>query len=384
MTTVLGLENLLAAHIDMVAGQRVALLACPSSVDGQLRGAIDLLHGHPAVKLAALFGPEHGIRGEAQAGAKVESGRDPVTGLPAHSLYGAAQSPTRDMLRDIDIIIIDLQEAGVRFYTFVATTLYVMWAAAGAGISVIVLDRPAPITGTRVEGPLLDPEYNSFVGPARLPIRYGMTIGELALMLNDDVGCDLAVIPLRNWRRELWYDQTGLPFAPSSPNLPSLDALTLYPGTCLIEGTNLSEGRGTTRPFEYIGAPWLDAERLCARLNGLGLAGARFRPVYFVPTFSKYAGQVCAGVHVYASERECFQPVAAALQLLQVIKRAYPAEFAWRPAWSEGAQLPIDLLWGGDGLRRQIDADAPVAELIEGWQAELDTFRRQREAYLLY
>ena len=384
MTTILGLENFLAAHTELVAGRRVALLACPSSVDRQLRSATDLLHGHPAVNLVALFGPEHGIRGEAQAGAKVENIIDPATSLPAHSLYGATQTPTADMLRDIDLVIIDLQDAGVRFYTFVATMLYVMRAAAAAGIGVIVLDRPAPITGARLEGPLLEPAYASFVGPARLPIRYGMTIGELALLLNAEVRCELTVIPLRNWRRELWYDQTGLPFVPSSPNLPTLDAVTLYPGACLIEGANLSEGRGTTRPFEYIGAPWLDAEALSARLNGLGLAGARFRPVYFVPTFSKYAGQVCAGVHVYASDREVFQPVAAMLQLLQMVKRAHPAEFAWRAAWSEGAHPPIDLLWGGDGLRRQIDADAPVAELIEGWGAELESFRQRRADYLLY
>ena len=188
----------------------------------------------------ALFGPEHGIRGDAQAGAKVASGRDPLTGLPVHSLYGKMQKPTSSMLQGIDTIIIDLQEAGVRFYTFVATTLYVMQAARDAGIGVIILDRPAPITGTRVEGPILDPAFASFVGPAALPIRYGMTLGELALMLNEEsIGCDLTVVPLEGWTREQWYDQTGLPFVPSSPNLPTLAAVTLYPGTCLVEGTKL-------------------------------------------------------------------------------------------------------------------------------------------------
>ena len=276
MTTILGLESFLESHTQLVAGKRVGLLACPSSVDRHLRSGTDLLHRHPAVNLVALFGPEHGIRGDAQAGAKVESAIDPLTKLPVHSLYGKTQNPTADMLHDIDTIIIDLQDAGVRFYTFVATTLYVMQAAAESGKRVIILDRPAPINGTRVEGPLLDPDYGSFVGPAPLPIRYGMTIGELALLLNDDtVGCDLHVIPLDNWTREMWYDHTQLPFIPSSPNLPSLDAATLYPGTCLIEGTNLSEGRGTTRPFEYIGAPWIKAEELTNQLNGLELAGVQ-------------------------------------------------------------------------------------------------------------
>ncbi len=384
MAVELGLEVFLESHTKMLAGKRVALLACPSSVDRRLRGSIELLHGHPAVNLVALFGPEHGIRGNAQAGDKVESGIDSVTGLPAYSLYGATQTPSAEMLRDIDVILIDLQGAGVRFYTFVATALNVMRAAAGAGIGVIILDRPAPITGTRVEGPLLDMEYASFVGPARLPIRYGMTLGEVASMLNADIGCDLEVIRMRGWGREMWHDETGLPFLPSSPNLPTLDSVTLYPGTCLIEGSNLSEGRGTTRPFEYIGAPWIRADLLCERLTGLGLAGALFRPVHFAPVFGKHRGRVCAGVQVYVSDRESFQPVEMALHLLQSVKREYPDDFAWRGPWQERAHPPIDLLWGSDELRRQIDADQPVADLTASWQRDLGSFLRKRAEHLLY
>lgn len=385
MTTKLGLEIFLEAGINLVAGKRVGLVACPSSVDRQLRSSIDILHRHPAINLVALFGPEHGIRGDAQAGAKVDSGIDPLTRLPVRSLYGKTQKPTKDMLRDIDTIIIDLQEAGVRFYTFVATTLYVMQAAAEAGISVIILDRPAPINGTSVEGPVLDMGHASFVGPAALPIRYGMTIGELALLLNDDsVGCDLHVMPLGNWTRDLWYDQTELPFVPSSPNLPTLDAVALYPGACLIEGTNLSEGRGTTRPFEYIGAPWINAETLAEQLNGLNLAGMRFRPVYFVPTFSKFQGKLCAGVHIYVTDRDRFQPVSAMLHVLQTLKRVYPDDFAWRSPWVPGRQRPIDLLWGNDGLRRHIDADEPVEELVQSWLPASQEFKRRRAKYLLY
>ena len=288
------------------------------------------------------------------------------------------------MLRDLDAIIIDLQDGGVRFYTFVATALYVMEAARAAGIGVVILDRPAPITGARVEGPMLDPAYTSFVGPAPLPIRYGLTLGELARLCNEDIGCDLTVVPLRNWSRDMWHDDTGLPFVPSSPNLPTLDAMTLYPGTCLIEGTNLSEGRGTTRPFEYIGAPWIQAEPLAAQLNALELPGARFRPVYFAPAFSKYQGELCAGAQVYVADRERFQPVVATLHILQTIKRAYPDRFAWRKPWLPGRQRPIDLLWGSDRLRRHIDADRPVEDLAAEWGPALRRFERLRGDYMLY
>ena len=385
MTTVLGLENFLARYTGLVAGKRVALLACPSSVDRELRSSLDIIQRHPAVNLVALFGPEHGIRGDAQAGAKVASAIDPLTKLPVHSLYGDTRQPTRAMLSNIDAIIIDLQGAGVRFYTFVATTLHVMEAAAEAGIPVIILDRPAPLNGRRVEGPVLEPAFTSFVGPAPLPIRYGMTLGELALMLNDaGISCDLHVIPLGNWRRSMWQDQTGLPFIPSSPNLPTLDAVTIYPGACLIEGSNLSEGRGSTRPFEYIGAPWIKADALAAQLNALKLAGLRFRPVYFAPTFSKHVGEVCGGVHVYVTDRDLFKPVSVMLHVLQTLKRAHPDDFGWRSAWAPGSHQPIDLLWGSDRLRRHIDADQPVGELIESWQPALHEFKKRRRDYLLY
>ena len=385
MKTILGLEVFLEAHLDQVAGRRLGLLACPSSVDSQLRGSVQRLHRHPGVNLVALFGPEHGLRGDAQAGAPVASGIDPRTQLPVHSLYGETQSPTAEMLSGMDAIIIDLQDAGVRFYTFLATTLYVMRSARDAGIAVILLDRPAPINGTRVEGPPLEPDYASFVGPYRLPIRYGMTIGEVARLMNEnDIHCDLSVIPMRRWSRAQWFDETGLPFIPSSPNLPTLEAVALYPGTCLIEGANLSEGRGTTRPFEYIGAPWINAESLADHLNDLSLPGLRFRPVYFVPTFGKHQGELCAGAHLYVTERQIFQPVSAALHILQALKRRYPDDFAWRQPWKDGARPPIDLLWGSDSLRRHIDADEPVEALIERWQPGLQAFKRMRAEYLLY
>ena len=262
MATRLGLDVFLDEHLDLVDGKRVALVACPSSVDQDLRSSVERLHRHSAVNLVALFGPEHGLRGDAQAGVHVTMYTDPQTQLPVHSLYGETRTPATDMLAGIDTLIIDLQDGGVRFYTFLATALYVMDAAAKAGCAALILDRPAPITGNRIEGPVLDPAYASFVGPYPMPIRYGMTIGEIAQMINAEhaVGCDLTVIPMEAWSRDMWFNETGLPFVPSSPNLPTLDAMTLYPGACLIEGTNISEGRGATKPFEYIGAPWIDAE----------------------------------------------------------------------------------------------------------------------------
>ena len=381
----IGLETFLQERIDLAAGKRCALLACPSSIDSQLRGSIERIHAHPAVDLVALFGPEHGLRGDAQAGSQVESGIDPRTNLPVHSLYGQTQTPSPDLLRGIDLFIIDLPDGGVRFYTYLATTLYVLRAAAKAGIEVALLDRPAPLGGLRVEGPVLRSDMRSFVGPYELPIRYGMTMGEVASLVNAaEIGCALTVVPMRGWRRDMVYDETGLPFAPSSPNLPTLDAMLLYPGTCLVEGTNLSEARGTTKPFEYFGAPWIDAEALADDLNGLGLQGLRFRPVYFTPTFSKHAGEVCGGAQIYMTDRESCQPVAAMLRVLQAVKRRYPENFAWRESWREGAAMPIDLLYGSDELRLAIDAGRDVEALIAGWDDGLRTFMDARAGHLLY
>lgn len=386
MTIRLGLEVFLEGPAQAAAGKRLGLVACPSSVDRDLRSSVERLHRHPALDLVALFGPEHGLRGEAQAGAPVAAYTDASTGLPVHSLYGDARRPSPDLLRDLDAIIIDLQDGGVRFYTFLATALYVMEAAAAAACQVILLDRPAPITGARIEGPLLDAGFASFVGPYPMPIRYGMTIGELAQMVNAEYGvnCDLTVIPMQGWTRDMWFDDTGLPFVPSSPNLPTLDAMTLYPGTCLIEGTNLSEGRGTTKPFEYIGAPWIDAPRLVDQMNDLDLAGLRCRPVYFVPTFSKYQGQLCAGLHLHVTDREILQPVAMILNLLQALIANYPGDFAWRAPWAAGSKAPIDLLSGGTALRDHLDARRPLSDLIASWQPGSQAFSRMRQNYLLY
>ncbi len=386
MNVKLGLENLLTQQLDLIKGQRVGLIASTSSVDRDLTSTVTRLHQHPNVKLTALFGPEHGLRGEAQAGESVDTYTDPLTTLPVYSLYGKTHMPTSDMLQGIDVLVYDIQDGGVRFYTFLATLAHVMQAAAEHHLPVIVLDRPTPIGGHKVEGPVLDPVYSSFVGPYPIPIRYGMTMGEIARLFNDvfEIGCQLEIVPLSGWKRGMWFDQTGLPFVPPSPNLPTLQSLTLYPGTCLVEGTNLSEGRGTTRPFEYIGAPWIDAEDLADRLNDLELPGARFRPVYYVPTFSKYRDQPCRGVHIYVQDREKFQPIVTTLHLLACVRSIYPDLFAWREPWVSGGHYPIDLLSGGSTVREHLDAHKPIPDLVDGWQAALQSFCDNRARFLVY
>lgn len=386
MTVLPGIDILLSEQIALVGGKRVGLVASPSSVDHALTGSIERLRQHPQVQLAALFGPEHGVRGSAQAGDHVSTYTDPLTGVPVYSLYGVTQKPTPEMLAGLDALLFDLQDGGVRFYTYLSTLIYILRAGAENKLPVIVLDRPNPISGRTPEGGMLDPAYTSFVGMAPIPIRHAMTAGELALMCNDlfGIGCDVTVVQLQGWNRGMWYDDTGLPFVQPSPNLPTLESLTVYPGTCLVEGTNLSEGRGTTRPFEYVGAPWIDAEGLAGALNALDLPGVRFRPAYFVPTFSKYKGETCAGVQLHVCDRVSFRAVETALHLLALVKAQHPDRFAWRDPWSDGGHRPIDLLAGGTQVRQHLDAGNPVSALIDEWQVGLSAYDWQRSPYLLY
>jgi uncharacterized protein YbbC (DUF1343 family) len=381
-----GIDVLLDKRIDLVTGRRVGLIASPNSVDANLNSSIERLHAAPKVNLAALFGPEHGVRGSAQAGDVVSTYIDLMTGVPVYSLYGDTKKPTPDMLQGLDALIYDLQDGGVRFYTYLSTLIYVLEAGAEQGIPVIVLDRPNPITGCAPEGAMLDPAYQSFVGAAPVPMRHAMTAGELALMCNAvmKLGCDVTVVKAEGWRRSMWFDETGLPFVQPSPNLPTLDSLTAYPGTCLVEGTNLSEGRGTTRPFEIIGAPFIDADKLARDLNALDLPGVRFRAAYFVPTFSKYQGALCSGVQLHVLNRDNFRPIEAALYLIRQAQTNHPDEFGWRPPWSDGGFCPIDLLSGGSQMREHLTAGNPVSELIDSWQEGLRGFDRLRAPYLLY
>lgn len=377
-----GLEVLLGPQRALLTGKRIGLITNPTGVNRNLVSAVDLMAAAADFKLVALFGPEHGVRGDAQAGASVEDLVDARTRLPAYSLYGSVRKPTPAMLAGLDAVVFDVQDIGARFYTYPWTLARVMQAAREAGIGVIVADRPNPIGGVRVEGPVLDPALASFVGAYQIPIRHGMTIGELAMMMNTDfaIGCDLTVVKCANWRRSDDAPLTGLPWVPPSPNIPTPDTALVYPGTCLIEGTNLSEGRGTTRPFEQIGAPFIDAHALADRLNQRNLPGAHFRPAWFTPSFSKFQGQVCAGVQVHITDRVALAPVETGIAILLDVARHHAKAFAFLP----GNPPFFDKLAGASWLRDAIIAGESLDVIQARWQHELAAFKLKRARRLLY
>jgi uncharacterized protein YbbC (DUF1343 family) len=380
----LGLEVLLEEQLHLLGGKRVGLITNHTGVDSKLRSTVDLFHQHPAIALTALYGPEHGIRGAAGAGEHVATDRDPVTGLPVYSLYGANKKPSADMLADVDVLVFDIQDIGIRYYTYPYTLAYCMEAAREHGIAMVVLDRPNPIGGAVVEGNILDPAFKSFVGLYPLPVRHGMTIGELACWFNLTVGCDLAVVPMKGYDRNTWWDATGIPFVPMSPATTGLEMAALYGGTCLFEGTNVSEGRGTTKPFEQFGAPWADGRRLAEGLNALNLPGVLFRPVYFTPTFSKFKGEQCQGVQVHVTDRQAIRAVELGLHLVKTMQDQNPESFAFLAPYKEGMHRFFDLLSGTDAVRLGLEAGASVAELTAGWAEQRQPFLAQRGAILLY
>ena len=378
----LGVEVLLAQRLDLLRGKRIALVTNATGVDSQLRSDIDLLASHPDIELVALFGPEHGVRGDVQAGDKVASSRDPATGLPVHSLYGEHREPTASMLAGIDVIVFDIQDVGTRFYTYPYTLAGVMRAAKRAGIAVVVADRPEPMGGARVEGPVLDPALASFVGLFPIPLRHGMTLGELALLFNTGfgIGADLHVVAMQGWRRGEEPLRGALPWVPPSPNMPTPDTALVYPGLGLLEGTNVSEGRGTTRPFETVGAPWVDARALAERLNALQLPGVRFRPTWFTPSFSKYAGQACGGVQVHVIDRAAFLPVRTGIAVLKALHDQHPKDFAFLP----GDPPFFDRLAGVSWLRKAILRGDAIDAIEARWTPELRQFEALRQRYLIY
>ncbi len=384
-----GLDVVFLRHRRLLRGKRIGLVIHPASLDRYRRHALDRFVAASDIRLTAIFGPQHGLRGETQDNMiEWEGWRDPKLGIPVFSLYGATRAPTSEMLADVDALVIDLQDVGTRVYTYVWTMALCMMAAAREDREVIVLDRPNPIGGTHVEGPVLRQGFESFVGMFPIPLRHGMTIGELARLFNEAFGieCRLRVIPLEGWRRDLWYDQTGLLWIPPSPNMPTLDTATVYPGAVLVEGTMLSEGRGTTHPFELIGAPFIDPERLVVELRSYRLPGVFFRPCYFQPTFHKHAGQLCGGVHIHVLDRVRFKPVLTGVAILRAIHRLYPDHFQWRPPPYEYVfdRLPFDILAGTDRLREQIEQDRPLREIEESWRADVERFRRLRREYMCY
>jgi uncharacterized protein YbbC (DUF1343 family) len=383
-----GLDVLVGERGTLLRGRRIALVTHQASVDARLRHAVPLLASLRGVTLAALWAPEHGIWGAPQDHAHIRFARDPLTGLPVHSLYGERRTPTRAMFRGLDTVVVDLQDVGARYYTFIWTTALVMRAAAAAGVEIVVLDRPNPLGGARVEGNVADPAYASFVGLYPLAIRHGMTVGEIAAYLNarHALGCDLTVVRMRGWRRAMLWEDTGVPWVAPSPNMPTPDTARVYPGGCLYEGTNLSEGRGTTRPFEWVGAPYLDAHVYADALNELRLPGAVFRPARFTPTFHKWAGRECGGVQIHVTDAARFKPYLTGLAVIAVARRLSPRGFAWRrpPYEFERKKLPIDILCGTDAIRKAIERRRPLAEIERAWAPGLHAWMRERARYLMY
>jgi uncharacterized protein YbbC (DUF1343 family) len=334
-------------------GARIGAVLHPASVSSNLEHSSRVLErlSGGLFDLRALFGPQHGYLGQTQDNMIEWRGyRHPRLGIPVHSLYGEHRKPTPEMLAGLDAMVIDLQDVGSRYYTFIWTLYHCLQACAETNVSVVVLDRPNPINGAVAEGPILDPAYRSFVGMHPLPVRHARTIGELAHQFRCEAfpNCDLHVLPMEGWERSMWWDETGLPWVPPSPNMPTPATATVYPGMCLLEATNLSEGRGTTKPFEFFGAPWIDAEDFCRRMNGADLPGVFFREAWFEPTFHKFSGEICGGAQLHVVDRDTFLPFQTAVEILRQVRSRYPEHFEWKspPYEYEFNRLPIECLIG--------------------------------------
>ncbi len=387
MSVVLGSERLLASG--RLDGRRVGIVCNPASVDHELGHVADRIAAHPAARLAAIFGPQHGFRSDVQDNMiETRHARDEVRRVPVYSLYSEVREPTDEMLRDLDVLVVDLQDVGVRIYTYIYTLANCLKAAKRAGLPVVVCDRPNPIGGAAVEGMVLVPGFESFVGMYPIPMRHGMTIGEIARLFNDHfgIGADLEVVAMEGWRREMYWDDTGRTWIISSPNIPTFDTTTVYPGGVLFEGTNVSEGRGTTRPFELLGAPWVVAERFAEAMNRRGLPGVYFRPALFEPTFHKHAKTGCAGCQVHMTDRRTFRAVESGVALIEAFRAASPDEFAWKPPpyEYEFEKMPIDCLAGSSELREQIEAGVPAREIARSWEPAVARYMKVRERFLLY
>ncbi|MEM7191662.1 MAG: DUF1343 domain-containing protein [Pseudomonadota bacterium] len=383
----LGSERLLASN--RLKGLKVGVLANPASVDHSFRHIVDRLAHADGVSLAAIFGPQHGFNSDLQDNMiETPHAEDPTRGVPIFSLYSETREPTKEMLDLIDVLVIDLQDVGARIYTYIYTMANCLKAAAKTGTQIIVCDRPNPIGGTQIEGPMLEPGFESFVGQYPIPMRHGMTVAELAKLFNEHfgIGAPLEVVTMAGWTRELYFDALDLPWIMPSPNMPTLDTAIVYPGTVLFEGVMVSEGRGTTRPFELIGAPYLDSGVLSERMNVLDLPGVYFRPVVFEPTFQKFAKTPCGGCQMHVTSREAFQPVIAGAALICECRSLAPDRFAWRegPYEYEHDKMPIDILAGSPALREQVEAGVPVPEIAESWTEGIAAFEDLRAPYLLY
>ena len=385
----LGIENLLTEKIDLLRGRRVGLICNQASVGHNFQHAADLFHNHPEINLVALFGPQHGIRGDVQDNMiETAHATDRITGLPIYSLYSETREPTEEMLKEIDVLVFDLQDVGCRIYTFIYTLANCMRAAKRFGQKVIACDRPNPIGGVQVAGNVLDPAYASFVGQFPIPTRHGMTAAELGSMFNDefDIGCDYEPVSMVNWSRELWYDDTDGPWVLPSPNIPTVNTASVFPGTVHLEGTQMSEGRGTTRPFEIIGAPYIESDKFAAALNGLDFPGVYFRACLFMPTFQKHAGRACGGVQIHVTNRAAFDPVLTGVAIVKTAFDMYGDDFRWKEPPYEYVydQNPFDVISGTSRLRELIEQRASLTEIQASWGAPLRQFMTTRARFLLY
>ena len=385
----LGLERLIdGPDRKLIEGRRVGLVCNPASIDSRIVHASDrMMQGD--WKLAALFGPQHGFRSDLQEN-MIESphARDAKRRVPVHSLYSETREPTAEMLDGVDVLVVDLQDVGTRIYTYIYTLANCLRAARRHNIPVIVCDRPNPINGDDIEGATLEPAYESFVGQFAIPMRHGLTIGEAARLFNEHFGLNAAldVVPMEGWTRSMFFDETGLPWVLPSPNIPTLETAVVYPGAVLFEGTDLSEGRGTTRPFEFIGAPWIDGERFADEMNARQIPGAWFRAAFFEPTFHKQAKLSCGGCQIHVTDRKALPSMRVAVEMLDEFRREAPSAKLWRdpPYEYEHIKPPIDILYGSDRLRTGIDAGEPPASIMKDWPRDEEAFRKLRKRFLLY
>lgn len=382
-----GIDVLVADNFAPLHGMRVGLMTNHSGVNRDLVSTVRLLHHSDAVQLVALYGPEHGVAGSAGDGEAVADGRDPLTGLAVYSLYGDTMRPSAEMLAPIDVLVCDIQDVGARFYTYLWTVSHVLEACGAHEVGVMILDRPNPLGGEAIAGRGLDAPLASFVGRYDIPMQHGMTLGELGQMLNATVNptpANLLVVPCQHLSRAMVWEDTGLPFVPPSPAMPTPTTAAHYPGACLLEGTNLSEGRGTALPFEVVGAPYVQADALADQLNALGLAGVRFRPQRFEPSASKHAGVMCEGVQAHITERRAYRPIETWLHVIHTIRQMYPDDFGWREPFREGDASIFDKLIGSARPREQLDSGVDVETIMAGWETYCNHFREQRTPHLLY
>jgi uncharacterized protein YbbC (DUF1343 family) len=387
MSVLLGAERLLDSST--LAGARVGIVCNPASVDSRLRHIADRLAVHADVRLSAIFGPQHGFRSDVQDNMiETRHAHDEVRRVPVYSLYSEVREPTADMLRGLDALVIDLQDVGVRIYTYIYTMANCLKAARRSGIKVIVCDRPNPIGGAQVEGPVLTHGFESFVGMFPIPMRHGLTIGELARLFNAEfgIGADMDVVPMEGWRRDMYWPDTGRTWIMSSPNIPTADTTLVYPGSVLFEGTNISEARGTTRPFELLGAPWIVAERFADAMNRRELPGVFFRSAVFEPTFHKHAGKSCGGCQIHVLDRWTFRPVETGVALIETFRASDSTQFQWKqpPYEYEYDRMPIDLLAGSPQLRESIESGRSAEDIAASWREPVEAFLKLRDRYLLY